>query len=591
MYPLISILIPAYNYAPYVVRAIESALGQSYPNIEVVVSDNASTDDSVDRIRARFGDDPRVRLFVNESNIGMVPNFNLALERARGEFVVWLCADDFLYPHHSLTLYECFQRMPQIDVAYSVILFCDDRERIISEKTQDNIFPVDYVDARDELPAMLLDHNQVSLPTALFRRELFAELGGMDPVWQIGADWELLVRIAINGKRFAFRCTPTCCCRVHDANASGKEFNLSGASFVETVAIIEKFVDHPGMARMRGREDGIVRRLDSMREGHLQAAFSEDFERRFAALRTTLLERASNYRPATVRGHTVSIVMPYASTPSALMDAVDSVAAQTYPQWELVVVDSGRISVSPPLDAHPAADRIRKVRLRPLRPPGAARNFALEMVRGEYVTFLDEDNIMAPDHIASLVDTLDASSAEIAAASARLVIDLADKALAHFERVGVVEGLFRGPDDPDELGAVANALPLNALLHHRRLFDLAGPFNAGALLLEDFDYVGRATNVGRLVFSGRATLDIHIRLGLRGQALGLYGESYPEVLASVYEARTVGPAIDALRARQLAAVRAAVAQFATLPNTPEGVVSLLLTLAGREIFAPAIVAG
>ena len=61
-FPLISILIPNYNYVRYVATAVDSALAQTYPNIEVVVSDNCSTDGAWELLNERYGADPRRRL-------------------------------------------------------------------------------------------------------------------------------------------------------------------------------------------------------------------------------------------------------------------------------------------------------------------------------------------------------------------------------------------------------------------------------------------------------------------------------------------------------------------------------------------------
>ena len=95
--PLVTIVITSYNYGRTVGEAIASALGQSYENIEVLVLDNASTDDSVEVTRAIR--DPRLRIVARKSNIGIQKNHNDGIARARGEYVVFLSADDLLLPN------------------------------------------------------------------------------------------------------------------------------------------------------------------------------------------------------------------------------------------------------------------------------------------------------------------------------------------------------------------------------------------------------------------------------------------------------------------------------------------------------------
>jgi glycosyltransferase involved in cell wall biosynthesis len=92
----VTVGIPTRNRSAYLVRAVRSALAQSYAELEVVVSDNASTDDTVGRIEEIA--DSRVRLLKQPSNIGMVANFNACLQAASGELFLMLSDDDVLEP-------------------------------------------------------------------------------------------------------------------------------------------------------------------------------------------------------------------------------------------------------------------------------------------------------------------------------------------------------------------------------------------------------------------------------------------------------------------------------------------------------------
>ncbi len=90
-----SIVVLNYNYGRFVAQAIDSALAQTERDIEVVVVDNGSTDDSL-QVIGRYGD--RVRLVRQPTNIGQGRGYNLGIEAARGEWLVWLDADDMLDP-------------------------------------------------------------------------------------------------------------------------------------------------------------------------------------------------------------------------------------------------------------------------------------------------------------------------------------------------------------------------------------------------------------------------------------------------------------------------------------------------------------
>lgn len=101
LYPKISILIPTYNRAHYLIEAIETSLNQDYPNFEVIVSDNASTDDTPNRVKKYLGD-PRFRYYRNEKNLGSSRNYEKLLYKyATGKFGHYLTDDDyFIDPQH-----------------------------------------------------------------------------------------------------------------------------------------------------------------------------------------------------------------------------------------------------------------------------------------------------------------------------------------------------------------------------------------------------------------------------------------------------------------------------------------------------------
>jgi glycosyltransferase involved in cell wall biosynthesis len=103
--PRVSICIPSYNGANYIGNAIDSVLAQDYPNLELVVADDASTDDT--RAIVQCFSDPRIRLVPGKTNLGMGPNWNRCLRESRGNYIKILPQDDLLRP-------DCIRR--QIEV-------------------------------------------------------------------------------------------------------------------------------------------------------------------------------------------------------------------------------------------------------------------------------------------------------------------------------------------------------------------------------------------------------------------------------------------------------------------------------------------
>ncbi|PXA70119.1 glycosyltransferase family 2 protein [Cryobacterium arcticum] len=95
--PLVSIVIPAYNNADYLDDTMKSVLGQTYTNLEVIVSDHASSDDTWS-VMQRYSSDPRVTLLHTEGGGGALRNWNRVSQAATGELIKLVCGDDLLYP-------------------------------------------------------------------------------------------------------------------------------------------------------------------------------------------------------------------------------------------------------------------------------------------------------------------------------------------------------------------------------------------------------------------------------------------------------------------------------------------------------------
>lgn len=94
--PLISICIPSYNRADLIEETINSALGQTYQNIEVIVNDNCSTDGSWELLQRLAAKDNRIRIFQNDRNLGAVRNWQAVMKHAQGQYALILWSDDLI---------------------------------------------------------------------------------------------------------------------------------------------------------------------------------------------------------------------------------------------------------------------------------------------------------------------------------------------------------------------------------------------------------------------------------------------------------------------------------------------------------------
>ncbi len=165
--PLVSIVIPNYNLGRFAGEAIASALAQTHPAVEVIVVDDGSTDDSLARIRAVPGvQDGRV-LLVEQANGGVARARNAGAARARGEYLVFLDADDLLEPTYVARCLEALGAAgPSVAYAYTRMRYFGAAEGIYRSKPfrRWRLIIGNYVNA-----------------SALVRRDVFLEAGGWDP--------------------------------------------------------------------------------------------------------------------------------------------------------------------------------------------------------------------------------------------------------------------------------------------------------------------------------------------------------------------------------------------------------------------------
>lgn len=130
--PRVSVCMPTYNYARYLPEAIESVLAQDFTDFELLIIDDCSCDDTGEVVRRYSAVDDRVVFSVNEKNLGMVENWNLCLERARGGYVKFLFGDDALAGRDSLgRMVAALDADPGVSLVGSPRNIIDDDSRVI----------------------------------------------------------------------------------------------------------------------------------------------------------------------------------------------------------------------------------------------------------------------------------------------------------------------------------------------------------------------------------------------------------------------------------------------------------------------------
>jgi len=237
-HPLVSILIPTYNRAQYLAEALESALAQTYTNLEIIVHDDASTD-STPQLLKNYSD-PRLRVIRTKKNHGMIGGWNYIVKKAHGEYLKFLASDDLLHPNCVAELAAAAIDNPRASLIGCRRQFINRQGRGVRELgfAKYNKTVSGKTLAKQILTT--LRENSIGEPSAvLYPVKNVKKVGEYDPAFSQFADFEYWVRLLEFGD-FVYINRTLCSFRQHEASGSTAA-QRDGRFITEIFRLINKY--------------------------------------------------------------------------------------------------------------------------------------------------------------------------------------------------------------------------------------------------------------------------------------------------------------------------------------------------------------
>ncbi len=192
--PAVSVCIPSYNHANYIGRTIESVLAQDFQDLEIVITDDASTDDTVGEV-LRFSD-PRIRLFRHDRNQGPSIAANNNIRNARGDFICLLPSDDLYEPTKVGKQIRLLRARPEVGAVFSHMHYVGEDGQPIAREANQMARPRDMSRVA-ALRNFFFEGNCLAAPTAMIRREIFDVIGDFDPRLLQTQDFDFWIRLCL----------------------------------------------------------------------------------------------------------------------------------------------------------------------------------------------------------------------------------------------------------------------------------------------------------------------------------------------------------------------------------------------------------
>ena len=177
-FPLVSVICLSYNHEAYVVEALNSVINQTYPNVELLIADDCSTDNSVEVIQNWLENHPEVDFLTNEKNLGNTKTFNQLAKKAKGEFIIDLATDDILLPNCIEKQVKTFQnsKFKNLAIVYGNLIEIDENGNFIENYYKEE----DHPESGDIYKMVIGRTTKICSVSSMIKKSVLEKLGYYD---------------------------------------------------------------------------------------------------------------------------------------------------------------------------------------------------------------------------------------------------------------------------------------------------------------------------------------------------------------------------------------------------------------------------
>jgi glycosyltransferase involved in cell wall biosynthesis len=241
--PVVSVIVPAYNVSQYIAETLDSVLAQTFPDFEILVTNDAAPDTpALETVLARYTD-PRLRYLKTDVNKGISGARNTCINAARGEFIAFLDGDDKWKPEYLERMLAAMRADPGLSVLYSDCIAFGSTP--FAGRTHMSMWPsIRPV----TLEALMTERARPTASSVMARRKPVLEVGMFDEKQRYVEDFDLWCRLAAHGKRIDFVEEPLAMRR-----GGGAQTANAFACLTNIVRVFEKNRSLPGLTEKHHR--------------------------------------------------------------------------------------------------------------------------------------------------------------------------------------------------------------------------------------------------------------------------------------------------------------------------------------------------